>query len=455
MDSIDSTLREAVRGDIITPADSGYDEARVVRNAMIDRRPAVVVRCADAADVIAAVRHAADNGLDVAIRGGAHSVPGFGTCDDGVVIDLSRMRNVRVDVRAATASVSGGATWGDFNHATYPFGLATTGGIISTTGVAGLTLGGGIGYLARGYGLSCDNLIGADVVTADGVLRHADANDNADLFWALRGGGGNFGVVTSFEFRLHPVKDVYAGVMFYELEHVGDVLRFFREYIVDAPLALGSFPAFQIAPPLPFIPEDRHGEPFVAMVACWSGPMERGENVLKPFHDFAPVVAEMIGPMPYPALNSAFDALVPAGLQNYWKANFVTDLTDDAIAAHERFGPKVPYVSSTVHLYPINGAVHDVGPQDTAFAYRDANFAGVIAGMWLDPADNEANIGWVRDYYAATAPQSEEGGYVNFMSADDQGRVKANYKQNYQRLVDVKRRYDPGNIFHLNQNIVP
>jgi FAD/FMN-containing dehydrogenase len=455
MDSIDSTLREAVRGDVITPADPGYDEARAVRNAMIDRRPAVVVRCTDAADVIAAVRYAADNGLDVAIRGGAHSVPGFGTCDDGVVIDLSRMRNVRVDARATTASVGGGATWGDFNHATYPFGLATTGGIISTTGVAGLTLGGGIGYLARGYGLSCDNLIGADVVTADGVLRHADANDNADLFWALRGGGGNFGVVTSFEFRLHPVKDVYAGVMFYELEHVGDVLRFFREYIVDAPLALGAFPAFQIAPPLPFIPEDRHGEPFVAMVACWSGPMERGENVLKPFHDFAPVVAEMIGPMPYPALNSAFDALVPAGLQNYWKANFVTDLTDDAIAAHERFGPKVPYVSSTVHLYPINGAVHDVGPQDTAFAYREANFAEVIAGMWLDPADNEANIGWVRDYYAATAPQSEEGGYINFMSADDQDRVKVNYKQNYQRLVDVKRRYDPGNIFHLNQNIAP
>ncbi|HEX7107065.1 MAG TPA: FAD-binding oxidoreductase [Acidothermaceae bacterium] len=449
------TLREEIRGDIVTSADAEYDAARAVYNAMIDRRPAAVVRCVDVADVIAAVRHATDNGLRLAVRGGSHSVPGFGTVDDGVVVDLSALRNVRVDPRTATATVGGGATWGDFNHATYPFGLATTGGIISTTGVAGLTLGGGIGYLARSCGLSCDNLLEADVVTANGELVRANEDENADLFWALRGGGGNFGVVTTLKFRLHQVKDVYGGVMFYEAERSGDVLRFFRSHIADAPLAFGGFPAFQIAPPLPFIPENRHGEPFVVIVACWSGPLERGENVLKPFHDIAPVVAEMIGPMPYPALNSAFDALVPKGLQHYWKANFVTELTDEAISAHETFGPKVPYVSSTMHLYPINGAVHDVASDATAFAYRDANFAEVIAGMWLDPADNDANTKWVRDYYAATAPQSEEGGYVNFMSADDQGRVRANYKANYARLVDVKRRYDPSNVFRLNQNIVP
>jgi len=449
------TLREAIRGDVITPADADYDTARVVYNAMIDRRPAAVVRCADAADVIAAVRYATDNGLDVAVRGGSHSVPGFGTVDGGVVIDLSPMRNVRVDPGAATATVGGGATWGDFNHATYPFGLATTGGIISTTGVAGLTLGGGIGYLARGCGLSCDNLVEADVVTANGEAIRASEDENADLLWALRGGGGNFGVVTILTFRLHRVKDVYGGVMFYEADRAGDVLRFFRSYIEDAPLAFGGFPAFQIAPPLPFIPESRHGEPFIAIVACWSGALERGENVLKPFHDIAPVVAEMVGPMPYPAMNSAFDALVPKGLQHYWKANFVTELTDEAIAAHETFGPRVPYVSSTMHLYPINGVVHDVAPDATAFAYRDANFAEVIAGMWLEPADNEANIRWVRDYYSATAPQSEQGGYVNFMSADDHDRVVVNYKENYLRLVEVKRRYDPSNVFHLNQNIEP
>jgi FAD/FMN-containing dehydrogenase len=454
MDTIDQ-LRESVQGHVVTPHDDRYDEARKVYNAMIDRRPAVVVHCAQVADVIAAVRYARDNSLDIAVRGGSHSVPGFGTCDNGLVVDLTGMRAVRVDPATRTALAEGGATWGDFNDATHEFGLATTGGIISTTGVAGLTLGGGIGYLARGFGLSCDNLISADVVTADGRLLHASGDENADLFWALRGGGGNFGVVTSLEFRLHPVKDIYGGPMFFELDDARDVFRFFREYIVDAPSAMGAFPAFQIAPPLPFIPEARHGDTFVAMVTCWAGPIERGEAVLKPFHDIAPVVAEMIGPMPYPALNSAFDALVPPGLQHYWKASFVTELTDAAIDAHLEYGPKVPAVNSTMHVYPINGAVHDIAPDATAFAYRDANFAPVIAGMWPDPAQNEANIAWVRDYYQALVPESAEGGYINFMAGDDQHRIKANYKGNYERLVEVKRAYDPDNIFHFNQNISP
>ncbi|HSS92622.1 MAG TPA: FAD-binding oxidoreductase [Candidatus Dormibacteraeota bacterium] len=449
------TLRQQIRGDVITAKDAGYDEARAVRNAMIDRRPAVVTRPVNAGDVMAAVNFARESHLPLAIRGGGHSVPGFGTCDDGVVIDLSRMRGVRVNPEKKTARAEGGATWGDFNAATNAFGLATTGGIISTTGVAGLTLGGGIGYLARGFGLSLDNLKSADVVTADGRFVVASENENQDLFWAIRGGGGNFGVVTSFEFRLHPVKDIYGGPMFFELKYAGDLLRFFREYIASAPQAMGAFPAFQIAPPLPFIPENRHGDTFALMVACWSGPIAEGEKALKPFHDVAPVVAELVGPMPYPALNSAFDGLYPPDLQHYWKANFVKELTDDAIAAHVEHGAKVPAMTSTMHIYPINGAVHNVASDDTAFAYRDANFATVIAGMWPDPAQNKANIKWVRDYYDATAPLSEEGGYINFMAEDDQSRIKANYKGNYNRLVQAKKKYDPDNLFQVNQNIKP
>jgi FAD/FMN-containing dehydrogenase len=448
-------LRAQARGDVISSEDERYEDARKVYNAMIDRRPAVVVRAANAGDVIAAVNFARENGLEVAVRGGGHSVPGFGTSDRGVVIDLVGMRGVRVDPAASTARAEGGATWGDFNAATHAFGLATTGGIISTTGVGGLTLGGGIGYLARGFGLSIDNLISADVVTADGSFVQASQDEHADLFWALRGGGGNFGIVTSFEFRLHPVRDIYGGPMFYELSEVETVLRFYREYIADAPREVGVFPAFQIAPPLPFIPEDRHGDTFIALVACWAGPIDEGERALKPFHDVAPVVAEFVGTMPYPALNGAFDGLVPAGLQHYWKANFVDELSDEAIAAHAKHGPDVPAVNSTVHIYPTNGAVQDVASDATAFAYREANFATVIAGMWPEPSQNEANIAWVRRYYEATAPLSEEGGYVNFMAADDQERIRANYGANYERLVSVKRTYDPDNLFHLNQNIKP
>ena len=450
-----TALRENVRGTVTTAEDAEYDEARRVYNAMIDRRPAVIVRPANTGDVMTAVRFAAENDLTVAVRGGSHSVPGFGTADDALVVDLSSMRGVRVDPLTQTARVEGGATWGDLNAAGYPFGLATTGGIISTTGVGGLTLGGGIGHLARGLGLSCDNLLAADVVTADGSFHVASDKEDADLFWAIRGGGGNFGVVTSFEFRMSPVKDIYGGPMFFELDQAGDVLRFYREFIADAPEELGCFPAYQIAPPLPFIPEDRQGEPFILMVACWAGDLDAGEKALQPIRDLAPRVAEGVGVMPYPALNSAFDALVPPGLQHYWKANFVTELTDDAIAAHLEHGPKIPVVNSTMHIYPINGAAQRVAPDSTAFAYRDATFATVIAGMWPDPADNDANTAWVKDYYAATAPHSEEGGYVNFMAEDDQSRIRANYRGNYDRLAEIKRRYDPDNLFRHNQNIQP
>jgi FAD/FMN-containing dehydrogenase len=448
-------LRDQVRGQTIAPDDSDYDDARRVYNAMIDRRPNVIVRAAGVQDVVAAVDYARETGLPIAVRGGSHSVPGFGTGDNAVVVDLQRMQRVEVDPARRTARAQGGATWGAFNDATHEHGLATTGGIISTTGVGGLTLGGGIGYLARGYGLSCDNLRAAEVVTADGRVLAATPHENADLFWALRGGGGNFGVVTAFEYDLHPVAEIYGGPMFFELSDAPDVLRWFRDYIRDAPEQLGGFPAWQIAPPLPFIPEERHGEPFMAFVACWSGPVSDGEAALRPLRAVAKPVAEHVGPMPYPALNSAFDGLVPAGLQHYWKANFVNELTDDAIAAHMEHGPQIPVVNSTVHIYPINGACHRVGEDDTAFAYRDATFATVIAGMWPDPADNDANTAWVRGFYDATAPHSEAGGYVNFMAEDDQGRIRDNYRHNYDRLVDVKRAYDPDNLFHLNQNIQP
>jgi FAD/FMN-containing dehydrogenase len=448
-------LRERTRGPVYAAGDDGYDEARKVYNAMHDKRPRVVVGCENTGDVIAAVNFATSNGLELAVRGGSHSVPGFGTVDDGVVADLGRMRNVRVDPYTRTARAGGGATWGDFNAATHAFGLATTGGIISTTGVGGLTLGGGIGYLARGLGLSCDNLISADVVTAEGKFLIASEKENDDLFWALRGGGGNFGVVTALEFRLEPVDTIYGGPMLFEMSDAAAVLAGFRDLIKDAPEQLGGFPAFQLAPPLPFIPEDRHGEPFALIVGCWAGSPEKGEAQIAQFREFAPVVAEHVGPMPYPALNAAFDGLVPPGLQHYWKANFVTELTDDAIQAHLEHAPGLPAVNSTVHIYPIDGACHRVPADATAFAYRDANFATVIAGMWPDPATNDANIEWVKNYYNAVAPHSESGGYVNFMADDDQGRIADNYKGNYDRLVEVKRKYDPNNLFHLNQNIVP
>jgi FAD/FMN-containing dehydrogenase len=448
-------LRNRVTGSVITPGSPDYDEARRVYNFMIDRRPAAIVTCTSATDVAAVVRQAAETGLELAVRGGAHSVPGFGTADGALVADLSGLNSVTVDPATRTARAGGGATWAEFNEATAAHGLATTGGVVSTTGVGGLTLGGGIGYLARGYGLSCDNLVSAQVVTADGQIVTASETEHPDLFWALRGGGGNFGVVTEFTFRLHPVADIYGGPMFFELSDGPALFAYFNEFIKTAPREFGGFPAFQIAPPLPFVPEDRVGEPFVALVSCFTGSAAEAEKILQGFRDVATPVAEHVGTMPYAALNGAFDALVPRGLQHYWKAAFLDDLTPEAIAVSMEHGPRVPTVNSTVHFYPINAAVHDVAADATAFGHRDATYAVVIAGMWPDPADNEANTKWVKEYDAAIAPHSLGGGYVNFASADDQPKVAANYGANYTRLREVKRRYDPGNLFHLNQNIQP
>lgn len=448
-------LREQVRGRVIAADDVGYDEARAVHNGMFDKRPLAVLRAEQVADVIAGVNFARDNGLDLSVRGGGHSAPGFGTNNDGLVIDMTPMRTVRVDPGNKTSHVGAGATWGDFNHATHAFGLATTGGIISTTGVTGLTLGGGIGYLARGCGLSIDNLISADVVTADGRFVTASERENEDLFWGLRGGGGNFGVVTSLEFRLHEVGQVFAGPILYNLEDAASLFRMFDEFIRDAPEQFGGFPGFQIAPPLPFIPEDRHGDTLALAVVHWAGPLDQAEKVLKPFMDVAPVVANGTGPLPYPALNSAFDGLYPKGIRAYWKGAFVKELPEAAIAAHVEHGSRVPEVSATMHLYPINGACHRVGPGDTAFAYREATYGMVFLASWNDPSKDAERIGWVRDYYQAMAPYSEPGGYINFMQDDDYGKIQANYRQNYDRLVQVKRKYDPDNLFHINQNIAP
>lgn len=450
-----TVLRERVDGNVIMPDDPDYDDARRVHNFMIDKRPAAVVRCANVQDVQGTVAHARTDGRELAVRGGGHSVPGFGTADGAIVADLSMMNGVRIDHASRTAHVGGGATWGMFNDAGYVHGLGTTGGVISTTGVGGLTLGGGIGYLARSHGLSCDNLISAQVVLADGTVVTASETSLPDLFWALRGGGGNFGIVTDFEFRLHPVRDIYGGLLLFETEDAPDILRYFRDFIADAPREYGGFPAWNLAPPLPFVPEDRVGDPFLVVVSCWNGDHEEGARVIDRFRQVAEPVAEYIGPMPYPALNASFDALAPRGLQHYWKAVFVEDFTDEAISAHLEYGPRVPVVNSTVHMYPINGACHDVPADATAFSHREANYACVIAGMWPDPADNEANTAWVRDYFAALAPYSESGGYTNFASADDQRRVRDNLGSGYDRLAHIKQQYDPDNVFHLNQNITP
>lgn len=448
-------LTESLRCPIVSPSDPSYDEVRAVHNGMFDRRPMAIVRPREAADVAAAVNVVRDAGVELAVRGGGHSGPGYGQSEGGVVIDLSLMGQVDVDPKGRTARAGGGATWGEFNDATHAHGLATTGGIVSTTGVGGLTLGGGIGYLARGHGLSIDNLLSAEVVTADGKILHASEEDHPDLFWAIRGGGGNFGVVTDFELALHPLSDVYVGIFFYEPEVSADLLRFFREFIKDAPREYGGFPGFHRAPPVEFVPSERHGDPVCVAVVHWAGPIEEGEKAMEPFRDLAPRVAELVSPMPYPALNGAFDALYPKGLRSYWKGSFIGELSDKMIDEYVAFGTKVPEISAAIHLYPINGAVHDVPTSSTAFPFRDATFASVILVSWQDPSLDGERIQWARDTNDATAPPSGGAGYVNFMSHDDAGKVAQNYGPSYARLREVKRAYDGQNLFHLNQNIDP
>jgi len=450
-----AAFKNRLRGELTRPGEAGYDEARKMYNAMIDKRPAFIARCADAADVIAAVNFGREHDLLIAVRGGGHNGAGLGSCNDGLVIDLSLMKGIHVDQAAGTVRVEGGCTWGDVDHATYPFGLSVPTGFLSTTGVGGLTLGGGLGYLTRRYGLTIDSLLGIDIVLADGRCTTASADENEDLFWAVRGGGGNFGVVTSFLFQGRPVSTVYGGPMFWELEHAATVMRYWRDLILTGSEELNGWFGFHTVPPVDMFPKEYHLQKMAAITWCYTGDLEKAAQVFKPIREAAPVAMDFAGPIPIPALQSMFDGLYPPGLQWYWNADFFTDLSDEVINLHLRHAEQLPTVHSTIHLYPINGAAHRIGKNDTAWSYREANFAQVIVGVDPDPANNERMIRWSKDYWEALHPYSAGGAYVNMMMDEGQERVKAAYRDNYGRLAQVKAKYDPQNLFRVNQNIRP
>jgi FAD/FMN-containing dehydrogenase len=443
-------------GHLIGPEDAGYEQARAVYNGMIDKRPALIARCAGPDDVARVVDFVRDRGLDLAVRGGGHNGAGLGTCDDGVVADLSLLRDVQVDPQARTVRVGGGSTWADVDRATNEHGLAVPSGIISTTGVGGLTLGGGLGHLTRKYGLTIDNLVEAEMVLANGERVTASADEHPDLYWAIRGGGGNFGVVTSFLFRLHPVDVVVGGPTFWPVEQAAEVLSVYREFLPQAPRELNGFVAFHTVPPAPPFPEQIHMRKVCGVVWCFLGSEEEAAKAMAPLLDAVPEPL-MHGPhsMPHPALQSAFDGLYPPGDQWYWRADFVKEVPDEAVELHARFGKDTPTLKSTMHLYPVDGAAHDLAPSDTAGSYRDANWATVYAGVDPDPGNADAIRQWSIDYFEALHPHSAGGAYVNMMMDEGQERVRASYRDNYDRLARVKAIYDPHNLFHINQNVEP
>jgi hypothetical protein len=448
-------LKDALRGKVIEPQDADYDGARALYNAMIDKRPRVIAQCADVADVITAVRFGAEHDALVAVRGGGHNGPGLGSCDDGLVIDLAPMRGVRVDPAARTVRVDAGCTQGDADHASHAFGLAVPAGVVSTTGIAGLTLGGGHGYLTRRYGLTIDNLLEADVVLADGSFVTASENEHPDLFWALRGGGGNFGVVTSFLFQARPVHTVFGGPMFWSIDDAREVMEWYREFITGAPEELFAFCGIKTVPPVELFPEEIHNRNICALVWCYSGPLEQAENAMRRVEELPPPIFKHVGPMPFTALQSLFDPLLPKGLQWYWKGDFVRELSDQAIDVHLEHGSNLPTGLSLMHLYPIDGAVHRVASDATAWSFRDATWSMVIAGVDPDPANADKLTAWAKGYWEALRPYTAGGAYVNFMMEEGQERVQATYGGNYARLVEVKTEYDPTNLFRVNQNIKP
>jgi len=448
-------LKANLRGPVIEPNDANYDDARKVYNAMINKKPRLIARCADASDVIHSVDFARKNDLLLAIRSGGHNGGGLGICDDGLVIDLGLTKFARVDPTARIVTAGGGCTWGDVDHATHAFGLATPSGIISTTGVGGLTLGGGIGHLTRKCGLTIDNLLSADLVLADGSFVKASADENSDLFWAIRGGGGNFGVITSFTFRLHPIDTIYAGPMLYELNEAAEVMKWYRELIPSAPDDLNGWFAFMTVPPAPPFPKNLHLKKMCGIIWTWTGDLQQGEETFRPIRAFKKAALDLVGPLPQPTLQSMFDGLYPPGLQWYWRADFVRELSDEAIAQHVKFANALPTMHSTMHLYPINGAAGRVGRHETAWNYRDANWTQVMVGVDPDPANNEKTISWTKSYWDALHPYSAGGAYVNFMMDEGEERVKATYGDNYKRLVEIKNKYDPENLFRVNQNIRP
>ncbi|MEA2674520.1 MAG: hypothetical protein QOI92_1712 [Chloroflexota bacterium] len=449
-------LRESIRGEVITPADPRYDEARAVWNGMIDKRPALVVRCLGVADVLAAVQFARSQDLELAVRGGGHSLPGFSTSDGGIVVDLSQMKGIRVDPDAQRVVAQGGVTWRELDHETQAFGLAVTGGLISSTGIAGFALGGGIGWLMRKHGLTCDNLVAADLVTADGRLVRASDEENPELYWGLRGGGGNFGIVTSFEFRLHRVgPTVLAGPIFFPGDQATQILRGYREYTATLPDEMTTLVNLTTAPPAPFLPADVHGKKVVAVVGVYAGAPDEARRVAAPLRALGTPITDLLGPMPYTTMQTLLDGLYAPGARNYFKAGYLRGLSDEAIDTLVRFhGPSIS-PSSEIHIHHLGGALARVPADATAFGQRGAPYLLNVVARWTDPSTDDAQIAWARDLYAAAEPFSTGGTYVNFLSAGDD-RVAAAYgPDNYERLARLKETWDPTNVFRLNQNIRP
>ena len=448
-----ASFKKEIRGEVVMPSDGKYNSSRKVYNGMIDKHPGMIVMCVDVADVMASVNFGRENDLLIAVRGGGHNGGGLGLCDDGMVIDLSGIKFVHVDTSNNTVRVGGGNIWGEVDHATHAFGLAIPSGMISTTGVGGLTLGGGVGYLSRKYGLTIDNLLEADMVLANGSFVTVNAKQHPDLFWAIRGGGGNFGIVTSFKFQAHPLKNVIGGPTLWPIEQTEEIMAWYDEFIHKAPEDLNGFIATMVIPGPPF-PEHLHHKQFCGVVWCYTGHPDKFEEIFKPVLAKKPLF-QHVGEMPYPSIQTMFDGLMPPGLQWYWRADFFNKLGPEVRAGHLKYGSKIPTPLSQMHLYPISGAASRVGNNDTPWAYRDAKYAGVIVGVDPDPANADKITNWCKDYYNELHPHSSGGAYSNFMMDEGQERVKASYKHNYQRLARIKKHYDPNNLFRVNQNILP
>ena len=449
-------LEQALTGEVIRPGDERYDEARNIWNGAHDKRPALIVRCADTADVVRAVEFARSEGLLVAVRGGSHSIPGFSTCDDGIVIDLSPMKSIDVDPDARTGRAGGGVTWAEFDAATQAHGLATTGGLVSTTGLGGFTTGGGVGWLMRKHGLACDNLLSAEVVTADGQVVTASADQRPDLYWGIRGGGGNFGILTSLEYRLHPVgPNVAAGPVFYPGDRVEEVLGFFRDFVDEVPDELTLFANALTAPPAPFLPEEWHGKRLVAIIGCYAGDVEEGLKAMQPMRELGDPVADLVGEMPYVQMQSLVDALYPRGTRAYMKAGYISQLDDHAIQTvarhHQSAAP-----TAEIHLHQFGGEVARIDDDGTAYGDRQSPFILNLIAFAHEDAGWADVVDWAQRLYSDMAPSLTGGAYVNFLSAEGAERVRAAYgEEKFARLQELKDRYDPTNLFRLNQNIPP
>lgn len=449
-------LRRSLRGELCLPGETGYDEARSIWNAMIDREPGAVVRCAGAADVIRAVTFARDHEVLLAVRGGGHNIAGNAVCQGGLMVDLTPMKSVRIDPAGRTALVEPGATLGEFDNEAQAFGMATPLGINSTTGVAGLTLGGGFGWISRKYGLSIDNLLSVDLVTAEGTLLRASESENADLFWGIRGGGGNFGVVTSFEFRLHPIgTEVLSGLVVHPFEKAAELFELYCSYVADLPDEMTCWVVLRKAPPLPFLPEEWHGKEVMIFAACYVGDQQEGEKVMAPLRAFGEPIADVISPHPFAGWQTAFDPLLTPGARNYWKSHNFKEFGDNAVEAIIDYAGRLPTPECEIFVAQMGGATNRVPKEATAYPHRDANFVLNVHTRWGDPSQDEDCVGWARSFFDKTAPYATGGVYVNFMSEDESERVTGAYGSNYQRLAALKSKYDPSNLFRLNQNIAP